>query len=320
LPSLSTPMVANVKVSDITENGATVTWQTNVPTFGGVDYATQDSYSATADKPYDQNSSQTDAKTTDHSITLSGLVPSTSYHSRVSAYSLPGVIGYSEDKTFATKAMVKTTEIGKIGNTDFQVQWITSQKTSSIVEYTDSKTGQTKQVKNVSPVQNHVVSVTDVAPNTTYYVKVFGYDANNNIVEGGNLTVKTTRDVVVPVISNIKINSAMLPGQTNLLQTVVSWVTNEPSSSQVYYDQGVSTSEILKNHVEQASLTTGHILIVPSLTPSTVYRFKIISTDASGNVAQSAIKTVLTPQSEENVIDVIIKNLQESFGFLQNLQ
>ena len=207
----------------------------------------------------------------------------------------------------------------KIGNTEFQIQWITSSKTSSVVEYTNTLTGRRQQQEDKNLVENHVMKIENLNPATEYSIRTFGYDTDNNLFEGGNIKVKTTKDLKVPEISNIRINSALLPGQSNLLQTVISWTTNEPSTSQVYYDEGVSKGEDLAKSVKQEGLTMEHILIVPSLKPSTVYRFRIISVDQAGNTARSPVKTVLTPEKGENVIDIIIKNLQESFGFLKNL-
>ena len=222
-------------------------------------------------------------------------------------------------KTFSTKASASKIEASKIGNTEFQIQWITSQKTSSIVEYTNTITGRRQQEEDKNLVENHVMKIENLNPATEYSIRTFGYDTDNNIIEGGSIKVKTTKDLKTPEISNIRINSALLPGQSNLLQTVISWSTDEPSTTQVYYDEGVSKSEDLAKSVKQEGLSNEHILIVPSLKPSTVYRFKIISVDQTGNVAKSPIKTVLTPEKGENVIDIIIKNLQESFGFLKNL-
>jgi len=319
LPSLVPPMVANVKVASVTEDSATITWRTNVPSYEGIDYATKDNFTPDKEKPYDQQASQTEKKLTEHSYTISGLQPSTAYHFRVSAHVLPGVIGYSSDGTFATKASASKLEVSKIGNTEFQIQWITSQRTSSVVEYTNTATGKRQQQEDKNLAENHVLKIENLDPATEYSVRTFGYDTDNNLVEGGTLKVKTTRDLKSPEISNVRINSALLPGQSNLLQTVISWLTDEPSTSQVYYDEGVSKSEDLARSVKQEGLTTEHILIVPSLKPSTVYRFRIMSTDQAGNVARSSVKTVLTPEKAENVIDVIVKNLQESFGFLKNL-
>jgi len=320
LPSLVPPIVLDAKIAEIAEDSVTITWQTNVPAYEGIDYATSDKYSAESGNPYDQHTAQTNVKSTDHTLTLTGLTPSTPYHFRVSAYVLPGVLGYSEDITFATKASATNTEIGKIGNTDFQVQWQTGEKTSSIVDYTDTATGKKQRVEDNGLVLNHVVHVENLTPNTSYAVRVYGYDADRNLVEGGELSVRTTRDIVAPVISNIRINSALLPGQSNLLQTVISWTTDEPTTSQVFYDEGVSKSENLARSAKQEGYATEHILIVPSLKSSTVYRFRVQSEDQAGNLARSPIKTVLTPERAENVIDVIIKNIQESFGFLQKLK
>lgn len=258
-------------------------------------------------------------KTTDHTITLQNLTPSTKYHFRVTAYSLPEVTGYSKDFTFSTLAPKVKAEVANVGNDKFDVRWYTPQKTSSIVEYTDVKTGSIKQIEDLTLVQSHSTTVDSLTPDSMYKVRVYGYDQDNNVSQDDTVYVHTTKDVTPPVISSFKIDNALLPGNANRLQTVVSWTTDKPSDSTVYYEEGVGTGDTLSSSVTQSGSVTGHILIIPSLKISTVYRIKVASKDAAGNVGQSPVKTILTPQSTENVIDVIVKNLQASFGFLKKL-
>ena len=167
----------------------------------------------------------------------------------------------------------------------------------------------------------HSVNLENLTPATTYEIKAYGYDANNNIVEGNVMTVKTKQDVVAPEISSIKIDNALVPGRTDRLQTIVFWKTNEPSSSVVYYEEGISNNENLANKTsEDGAFTADHAVIIANFKPSTVYRIKVVSEDEAGNKTESPIRAILTPRSAESIVDVIFKNFQESFGFLKKLQ
>ena len=125
------------------------------------------------------------------------------------------------------------------------------------------------------------------------------------------------------VIVSVRIDNALFPGRNDRLQTVVSWQTDEPATSQIYYEEGLGAAgeTKLSNKAGQEDvMNESHIVILTAFKPSTIYRIKIISRDASGNIGETSIKTILTPQSAESVLDVIIGNLEERFGFLKKLQ
>ena len=318
LPSLSRPFITDINVSSTTESSALIHWRTNVPTYATVYYDSADKFSSSAG--YSLQNAQTNSKSYTHDLILEGLMPSTLYHFQIQASSLPGVFSTSTDATFTTKTLAIQPELAKVEYKDFQIRWSTPRPTSSIVEYTNTSTGMKNRVEDPSLVSTHSVDVLNLDPNTTYSVRSFGYNSDNNIIEANSLTVRTKLDSTPPVLSPLRIDNALIPGRTDRLQSVVSWKTDKISSSKVYYEEGPGNGTALKNQVEDKTVTMNHIVIISSLKPSTVYRIKIESTDESGNIGSSTVKTILTPQSAENVLDVIINNLQQSFGFLKKLQ
>ena len=62
------------------------------------------------------------------------------------------------------------------------------------------------------------------------------------------------------------------------------------------------------------------MVVLTTFSPATVYRFRVASQDQQGNEAISKDYTILTPQRKQTVIDIIIKNFEETFGFLKRLQ
>ena len=60
---------------------------------------------------------------------------------------------------------------------------------------------------------------------------------------------------------------------------LISWKTDEQSDSKVVWD----TTSSLSNEKIDTSLTTFHLVELTDLSPNTLYRYKISSTDASGN-------------------------------------
>jgi len=87
-------MISRVKVFNITDSSATVTWQTDRPATSQVEYGETDSSSLTT--PPDEE------LTTHHSITLAGLKPTNTYHIRVKSRDAGGNEAISEAQTFIT--------------------------------------------------------------------------------------------------------------------------------------------------------------------------------------------------------------------------
>ena len=89
----------------------------------------------------------------------------------------------------------------------------------------------------------------------------------------------------------------------------------------VFFREGISPNGSFTNSTPlDKKLVTDHITITTSLKPGKVYQYQIESTDSFENTTFSKTHTVLTPQPKQNVVDVIINNFEESFGFLKRLR
>jgi hypothetical protein len=91
------------------------------------------------------------------------------------------------------------------------------------------------------------------------------------------LPATTTPDTTPPVISNID------AGDITSSSATITWTTDEPATSVVYY--GTTTSYGQTESV--SGYTTNHSVELTGLSDDTLYHFKVESTDASSNTAQS---------------------------------
>jgi uncharacterized repeat protein (TIGR02543 family) len=98
------PVISGVRVSDITETSATITWTTDEPATSQVEYDTTSAYGL--------SSALDTTLVTSHSISLSGLEPNTTYHFRVKAKDKAGNEALSVDYTFTTSKVA--TKVGGI--------------------------------------------------------------------------------------------------------------------------------------------------------------------------------------------------------------
>ncbi len=87
------PVISNISVSNLTENTARITWDTDMPSTSIVYYGTTTSYG---------NNEQDGTLKTSHSIDLTGLSPDTTYHYKIESANGDGVSSSSSDNAFIT--------------------------------------------------------------------------------------------------------------------------------------------------------------------------------------------------------------------------
>jgi hypothetical protein len=88
------PTVTAVTAAAVTSSGVTITWTTNVPADSQVAYGLSTSYG--------NNSPLSTTLVTSHSVTLTGLTSSTTYHFQVLSHTSQGTLGTSQDSSFTT--------------------------------------------------------------------------------------------------------------------------------------------------------------------------------------------------------------------------
>lgn len=94
LPPPHAPIITNVRAIAITENSATIAWDTDVPASSFVQYGLTTSYT---------NSASSGGDVTSHSVPIFGLTPGTLYHYRVTSVEpVVGLSSTSGDFTFTT--------------------------------------------------------------------------------------------------------------------------------------------------------------------------------------------------------------------------
>ncbi|MBI4159647.1 hypothetical protein HY504_00600, partial [Candidatus Wolfebacteria bacterium] len=321
LPSLLPPFIDKPQVTDVTESSAAVSWKTNIPSYGLVSYVAEENYNASSTNPYGAESSDLQTKTQEHRLQLVGLTSNTRYHFMVKSFTLPQVVGRSSDLTFITKTAAIRPRIIETLNNGLRIAWSTDVPATSIVTYKNIRTGEINQKTDTAKITDHNILIDNLTPGTSYEIKASGYNEKDNLIEAGEaITAQTSRDVTAPVVSNIKIDNALVPGRNDRVQTVVSWKTNEPATSIVLYQDGTAPSASEFIRTANPSLTTDHNIILTDLKPGQLYRIRVESTDAAGNKIQSPIRTIITPRQSESIVDIVIKNFEETFNFLQKIR
>lgn len=239
------------------------------------------------------------------------------------SFSIAGAVGKSQDLTFITKAAKVEARIVDVKNDSFRVIWTTDETTDSIIEYKNLNTnGLNKKIDPAKKIYHEMI-IENLTPATTYEVKVSGYNKMGNLIEAKEaLRVTTSKDITPPIISALKIDSALVPGRTDRIQTIVSWKTDEPATSIVSYEEGSGLAKKeLANKVEiPNNWVSDHVVILTNLKPGVIYKVEITSVDTVNNKAVLPIRTIITPKPSESIFDVIIKNFEDTFKFLKEVR
>jgi hypothetical protein len=93
-----------------------------------------------------------------------------------------------------------------------------------------------------------------------------------------------TPDTAAPVISQVVAE----PLDTI---AIIKWQTDEPATSQVNYGPGMT---LILTTTETSQYVTDHSVLLPGLTPSSLYGYRVHSRDMAGNSATSTDLTFTT--------------------------
>lgn len=197
-----------------------------------------------------------------------------------------------------------------------KVNWKTNVPTTSQISY--GKTGAAKvEIVESAMVTEHTVTIRGLADNSEYELIALGRDTSGNVARSDLQTFRTALDTRPPKISELVVESTIRgTGSEAKGQLVVSWKTDEPSTSQVAFGVGSSDQGIQSQTTEDAVMTTDHLVIVSDLSPGRPYAVRASSNDNARNNAKSDVQTVLIGRASDSILSIIFNALQQMFGFV----
>ncbi|HTL70687.1 MAG TPA: fibronectin type III domain-containing protein [Candidatus Eisenbacteria bacterium] len=192
--------------------------------------------------------------------------------------------------------------VNNITETEADVLWDTDIASTSFVDYgTTVAYGSTASTGGTT--FNHSVHLSGLTPGTLYHFRVRSTASGAEAVSGDNTF--TTLDTTAPVISNVQ--AVDITGTS----ARIIWDTNEDANSRVDYDTVSGPPYAFSQ--SNATLTNAHSVTLTGLAPNTVYRYRVTSTDASGNSTTSVEFTFTTadtvpPAISSIFVDAITEN------------
>jgi hypothetical protein len=205
-------------------------------------------------------------------------------------------------------------------------RWLTNNETDAVVKYIPFRNGilevdSSRIVSNKNFSTLHEVTVDNFESGIIYEIELSGKDIKGQIISKKIPSFSTGEDNFPPTIYQIQTESALSTGKDSNVQTIISWLTDEPATGQVFYQEGVGaikddtwqTTQVDNNYSKK------HIAVLTKFEPGKIYQFRLQSADSNNNLAISKVYTILAPKQKESVFQVIIKNFEDVFGWTNKL-
>jgi phosphodiesterase/alkaline phosphatase D-like protein len=300
-----------------------ISWVTDKKSNSLVALAKEKDYDPKKDEPYTMVVGNPDELVTSHTVTITGLEPATTYYFQVRSKPLVGPLAKSDNLTF--KTLSKKLEISDITFTEISEREITltfktNLPSATKIFCTNLRTQEKKEFEDKSFLRDHALTLKDLEPNTEYSLVILAKEETGNEATSPTLTFSTGKDTTPPEISQVRTSLAISP-RGDTVQVVITWLTNEPATSRVYFVQGASwKEELVKSTSLDKTLSIKHTVLLPALKPGQVYRFRAESIDSSGNVSLSKDFTFLTPQQKKTIIQIMISQFEKIFGWVKRIK
>lgn len=321
------PLIGGQPVVEVGASYARIFWTTDKVSNSLVGIAPDSIYQT--NKEYTQVVGNANEAVENHEVTISELKPSTTYHYQVRSKTPVSDTAKSRDFVFTTKEQqveITTYKVNTISPESTSFSWATNVPTDSKVTYIPYAQDGTLRIdsaravadKNVTTI--HDVTVKDLEAGQIYQVELSGKGSDGSIVSKTISTFSTSEIDLPPVITQVQTDAALLPGDQTSVQAIISWITNEPTTSQIFYQKGFAvtdeTVEFAKRTPLDPNYVKRHVIVITDFEPGSVYQFQVESVDSSGNTTRSRTFTLLSPRQKESVFQVIMSNLEETFSWV----
>ena len=307
------PVLKEVNTSTIGLSNATITFTIKDGTKADIQFGKSDAFGGI-------KSINTSSSDSTYNVGLDGLDDGTKYYYRITMYDSEGGSYQSSIFSFITPPRPRISNLrfqpidGEPTSTQ-KVTWDTNIAANSQVNYGKTNTSGTA-VQAQELKTSHELTIRNLEDDSDYFLIAQSRDASGNLAVSDRQIFRTALDTRAPKIFDIVIEPATRgSGSEARGQVVVSWKTDEPSTSQVAYAEGSAAKEFNNKTAEDAQLTTEHLVIVSDLPPSKVYSIMPVSKDRSGNISITESQAAIIGRASENILAIVLNTLRNIFGF-----
>ena len=328
--NIPAPLLSGEPKVITTAKTATIAWQTNKDSNSLVAYSPEENYSASAENPYQQVVGNHSDKTIQHVVTIHELTPDTLYHYQVRSQAEIGPESASPDFVLRTDKEIldiKNYVVEIISPEEAIFRWVTNVEADSQIRYTPYRNNiltvdetRTKAEKAITTI--HEISLKDFESGVMYKIELASQNLEGVSVVKEIDYFSTAKDDLPPVISEVKTSSALSTGASAKVQTIIFWKTNELSTGQVFWAEGLigANGKLTEAVRPDNNYSREHTAVITKFEPGKIYTFRVESADSSGNKSISQNFTILAPRQKESVFQIIMKSLEEAFGWVGNIR
>ena len=273
------PTISGIGISGVTANTATISWNTDVPSYGYVVYSVSGQ----------QVSSQQVGPSTQNQVTLTGLMQMSTYQFQIIAWDQQGRQAYSDMRSFSTSSSDR--KAPTVSNLRINGGAASANnRTVGLELYATDDSGYVTEMSfrddysswgawmPYNTYSSFVLS--DREGLRTVYARV--KDAAGNV--STEATARIELDRTAPRIS-------WVGAQAGMDNAEITWDTDESSDSWVFF--GTSAGSLAYSQ-GQGDAVMSHRVFITGLRPDTTYFYKVMSRDASGNASESSVASFRT--------------------------
>jgi phosphodiesterase/alkaline phosphatase D-like protein len=294
---------------DAANDHAVIHWKTDKVAASSIKYGTSQSNMSKEEK--------ISGGSRDHDVTLTGLQPGTKYFfeilSRNGQVRKTGEFttqGSSSASTSSNNGSTTASNGGdnvqildgprpqNVGPNSATIYWKTDDTAATDVKYGTDPNNPSQRAYERGGSRDHTAELTNLQPGTTYYYQLLRRDGSVRTsgqfqTPGSNAGTTPTTGTPAQAGASVAVNKGPVVQYVNQNTAIISWDTNQQSSSTVKY--GTDANNL--SQTASGNWGTNHQVQVQGLQPSTTYYFVVNSSPAenTGNVATSA------PQSFQTV-------------------
>lgn len=323
------PVLSGEPRVEIGSDNVSVFWTTDSNSTSQVAIASDDEYRSRKGNLYVQVVGDVQVLSRDHNVRIFGLKPNTVYHYQLRSKSSFGPMVLSRDFTFRTlnEDIKITSFLTQIKDAQMAaIKWVTNKPADSAIQYAPYHNNvialdEAKTIRSNETGLIHEIEIKEFQAGVYYDIEIISTDLKGNVARQKIDRFSTQENDLPPEISHIKTDSTVYIDKNNKTQTVISWLTNEPTNAQIFFQEGVygAGSKLNESTEINTNFTKEHVFVITKFKPGAVYSFQIKAIDSGGNEVFSKIHTFMTVKNKESIIQVIIKILEDTFGWAKKL-
>jgi hypothetical protein len=306
------PVVKEVTSSSVTLSGATIEFTTKGSTKAAVYYGTSESFGGL-------KTINTSVQESSYQVRLDGLTDGTKYYYMISTFDEEGSEYKGNVASFTTPPRPRITNLrfqpidGEPTSTQ-KVSWETNVPSTTQVVYGVAG-GQSLEEQDSKMVTSHEIVIKNLQDDSRYVLVAQSRDNSGNLASSDQQVFQTALDTRPPKVSDIVIEPSIRgTGSEARGQIVVSWRTDEPSTSQVAYTEGSGAVTFNSKTAEDTRMTTEHLVIISDLPTSRVFSVQPLSKDKSNNEAVGEADTAIIGRASDSVLTIVFNTLRSIFG------